>query len=98
VRTAAAAEWTAELGEAVDTTPGGLPRRRSKRNEAAAPQPVERRERTEETVVSAVPPDASFAGLAAFATAGREAGEESTEEETAPARRGSTEHRTEESD
>ncbi|MGN9762370.1 ATP-binding protein [Streptomyces sp. SD31] len=98
VRTAATAEWTAEPGEAVDTTPGGLPRRRSKRNEAAAPQSAERRERTEETVVSAVPPDASFAGLAAFATAGREAGEESTEEETAPARRGSTEHRTEESD
>ncbi|WP_128435832.1 ATP-binding protein [Streptomyces cyaneus] len=98
VRTAAAAEWTAEPGEAVDTTPGGLPRRRSKRNEAAAPQPAERRERTEETVVSAVPPDASFAGLAAFATAGREVGEESTEEETAPAGRGSTEHRTEESD
>ena len=98
VRTPAAAERTAEPGEAVDTTPGGLPRRRSKRNEAAAPQPAERRERTEETVVSAVPPDASFAGLAAFATAGRETGEESTEEETAPAGRGSTEHRTEESD
>ncbi|MFJ8533685.1 ATP-binding protein [Streptomyces sp. NPDC093591] len=98
VRTAAAAEWVAEPGEAVDTTPGGLPRRRSKRNEAAAPQPAERRERTEETAVSAVPPDASFAGLAAFATAGREAGEESTEEETAPAGRGSTEHHTEESD
>ncbi|KUL41850.1 sensor histidine kinase [Streptomyces regalis] len=98
VRTAATAEWVAEPGEAVDTTPGGLPRRRSKRNEAAAPQPAERRERTEETVVSAVPPDASFVGLAAFATAGREAGEESTEEETAPAGRGSTEHHTEESD
>lgn len=98
VRTAAAAEWVAQPGGAVDTTPGGLPRRRSKRNEAAAPQPAERRERTEETVVSAVPPDASFAGLAAFATAGREAGEESTEEETAPAGRGSTEHHTEESD
>jgi signal transduction histidine kinase len=47
---------------------------------------------------AAVPPDASFAGLAAFATAGREVGEESTEEETAPAGRGSTEHHTEESD
>jgi signal transduction histidine kinase len=94
----AAAERVAEPGEAVDTTPGGLPRRRSKRNEAAASQPAERRERTEETVVSAVPPDASFTGLAAFATAGREVGEESTEEETAPAGRGSTEQHTEESD
>ncbi len=96
--TATAAEPAAEPGEAVDTTPGGLPRRRSKRNEAAAPQPAERRERTEETVVSAVPPDASFAGLAAFATAGREPGEESTTGGAAPAGRESTEHRTEESD
>ncbi|MFF4255676.1 ATP-binding protein [Streptomyces sp. NPDC001663] len=101
VRTAAAAESVAEPGEAVDTTPGGLPRRRSKRNEAEPTvrhQPVERPERTEETAVSAVPPDASFAGLAAFATAGREFGEESTTEDAAPAGRESTEHRTEESD
>ncbi|MFG2551034.1 ATP-binding protein [Streptomyces sp. NPDC048581] len=98
VRTAAATEWAAEPGEAVDTTPGGLPRRRSKRNETVRHEPAERPERTEESSVAAVPPDASFAGLAAFATAGREVGEESTEEETAPAGRGSTEHHTEESD
>ncbi|MEU6258429.1 ATP-binding protein [Streptomyces sp. NPDC047043] len=101
VRTAAAAESVAEPGEVVDTTPGGLPRRRSKRNEAEPAvrhQSAERSERTEETPVSAVPPDASFAGLAAFATAGREFGEESTTEDAAPADRESTEHRTEESD
>ncbi|MGW6905128.1 ATP-binding protein [Streptomyces sp. NPDC054940] len=98
VRTAAAAEWVAEPGEAVDTTPGGLPRRRSKRNETVRHEPAERPERTEESSVAAVPPDASFAGLAAFATAGRAVGEESTEEETAPAGSGSTEHHTEESD
>ncbi|GAA3811580.1 hypothetical protein GCM10022403_051700 [Streptomyces coacervatus] len=101
VRTAAAAESVAEPGEAVDTTPGGLPRRRSKRNEAEPAvrhQPAERPERTEETTVSAVPPDASFTGLAAFATAGREFGEESTTEDPGPAGRESTEHHTEESD
>jgi len=98
VRTAAAAEWVAEPGEAVDTTPGGLPRRRSRRNETVRHEPAERPERTEELSVGAVPPDASFAGLAAFATAGREVGEESTEEETAPAGRGSAEHHNEESD
>ncbi|MGI5460502.1 ATP-binding protein [Streptomyces sp. CA-249302] len=89
-------------GETVDTTPGGLPRRRSKRSEGddtVRHQPAERAERTEETTVSAVPPDASFAGLAAFATAGREFGEESTTSEDAvPHGRESAEHRTEESD
>ena len=56
----------------VDTTPGGLPRRRSRRHEAARHEPAapERTERTEDDR-AAVPPDASFAGLAAFATAGR---------------------------
>jgi hypothetical protein len=96
-----AAQPVAEPSEAVDTTPGGLPRRRSKRHEAegtARHQPAERTERTEETAVSVVPPDASFTGLAAFATAGREAGEESTTEDTEPLGRPSTEHRTEESD
>jgi hypothetical protein len=44
--------------------------------------------------VSAVPPDASFAGLAAFATAGRE----TPGEEPASAGREFTEHSTEESD
>jgi hypothetical protein len=87
----------AEPAEATDTTPGGLPRRRSKRNETVQ-QPDVRPERTEESAVLAVPPDASFAGLAAFATAGRTPGEESTTEEPVPAGHESTEHRTEESD
>ncbi|MCX5064043.1 MULTISPECIES: sensor histidine kinase KdpD [unclassified Streptomyces] len=97
----APAQPVAEAAVTVDTTPGGLPRRRSKRHEgedAARRQPVERTERTEETAVPAVPPDASFTGLAAFATAGRETGEEYTTEDTAPAGSQSTEHRTEESD
>lgn len=106
VLTAASAEPVADLSESVDTTPGGLPRRRSRRNEPVRHQPAERSERTGETTVSAVPPDASFTGLAAFATAGRTSGAEAgpgaaTEtiaEETAPAGAESTEHRTEESD
>ena len=61
---------------------------------AARHEPAERTE----TSVSAVPPDASFTGLAAFATAGREADEESTREDTVALGRRSTEHRTEESD
>ncbi|MFJ4781789.1 ATP-binding protein [Streptomyces sp. NPDC088794] len=89
--TAEVPEAEAEFGEATDTTPGGLPRRRSKRNEEPPPRAVER---TEESAAFAVPPDESFAGLAAFATAGREI----TEEDAAPADRESTEHRTEESD
>jgi hypothetical protein len=98
VSAAASAQQVAQPSEAVETTPGGLPRRRSKRHEeegTARPQPAER---TEETTVSAVPPDASFTGLAAFATAGREADEESTTEDTTSLGRRSTEHRTEESD
>ncbi|WP_405988931.1 ATP-binding protein [Streptomyces sp. NBC_00986] len=85
------AETSAETVEAEDTTPGGLPRRRSKRGETARPQPAGR---AGEMAVSAVPPDASFTGLAAFATAGREA----REEEPASAGREFTEHSTEESD
>lgn len=94
---AASAEVPAEV---VDTTPGGLPRRRSKRGEPTRPR---RAERTEETV-AAVPPDASFAGLAAFATAGRETAEPTTTERDPAAGREttvgreSTEYRTEESD
>lgn len=80
--------------ESVDTTPGGLPRRRSKRGEENRQQPAERTERTKGTTVSAVPPDASFAGLAAFATAGRESEEAAGQADG----RESTEHRTEESD
>ncbi|WP_210587179.1 ATP-binding protein [Streptomyces sp. GESEQ-35] len=81
----------------IDTTPGGLPRRRSKRGEAALHEPAERAERTGGTTVSAVPPDASFAGLAAFATAGREHGETGEAVATADGRE-SAEPRTEESD
>ncbi|WP_031485585.1 sensor histidine kinase [Streptomyces bicolor] len=86
----------ADTADAVDTTPGGLPRRRSKRHEAARHEPAERPERSEDTTtVVAVPPDASFAGLAAFATAGREPGEEGA---TADGRESTEQHRTEESD
>ncbi|MFD4552872.1 ATP-binding protein [Streptomyces sp. NPDC058469] len=90
-RGTAVAQTPAETVEAEDTTPGGLPRRRSKRGETARPQPAGR---TAEMAVSAVPPDASFTGLAAFATAGREA----PGEEPASAGREFTEHSTEESD
>ncbi|QOV40562.1 ATP-binding protein [Streptomyces ferrugineus] len=86
----------ADTADAVDTTPGGLPRRRSKRHEGARHEPAERPEQSEETTsVAAVPPDASFAGLAAFATAGREAGED---EAPADGRESTEQHRTEESD
>ncbi|MEV0174287.1 ATP-binding protein [Streptomyces sp. NPDC050803] len=89
----------AEAGDDVETTPGGLPRRRSKRGETARTEPAERAERSEGTPVAAVPPDASFAGLAAFATAGREPGEGGPAEgPDATAGRESTEQRTEESD
>ncbi|MFJ9722208.1 ATP-binding protein [Streptomyces sp. NPDC101209] len=102
VAVAVAAETVTEAGDAVDTTPGGLPRRRSRRHETARHEPAERAPRTGEKAVHAVPPDASFAGLAAFATAGRTSAEESTGEsaegDSAPDGRESTEHRTEESD
>ncbi|EPJ39786.1 putative Translation initiation factor IF-2 [Streptomyces afghaniensis 772] len=83
--------------ENVETTPGGLPRRRSKRNETDAPRQAER---TDRSTVSAVPPDASFSGLAAFATAGRDAAaaSQAADDRETPAGRESTEHRTEESD
>ncbi|WP_030932698.1 sensor histidine kinase [Streptomyces sp. NRRL B-24720] len=92
-----------ETAEALDTTPGGLPRRRSIRNDIAGPQPgaADRRE-----TVAAVPPDASFTGLAAFATAGRASGppremttdrDAATDGETTAVRE-FNEHRTEESD
>ncbi|MFD5539891.1 ATP-binding protein, partial [Streptomyces sp. NPDC127079] len=58
-----------ESGEIQDTTPGGLPRRRSRRREEEQPQ--QRTARTRGTAFPAVPPEESFAGLAAFATAGR---------------------------
>ncbi|MEV5849417.1 ATP-binding protein [Streptomyces sp. NPDC051985] len=59
-----------EAGEAPDTTPGGLPRRRSRRREEEE-RPEPRTARPEGTAFTAVPPEESFAGLAAFATAGR---------------------------
>ncbi|MFF0221418.1 ATP-binding protein [Streptomyces sp. NPDC004629] len=65
----AAAPPAAEPADTLDTTPGGLPRRRSRRHETEPPQEAGR---GDATAVSAVPPDASFAGLAAFATAGRD--------------------------
>ncbi|MFD8230073.1 ATP-binding protein [Streptomyces massasporeus] len=106
VRTAAAAPVRetvvepasrATPAESGETTPGGLPRRRSKRSETEAPKPAERADRA---TVAAVPPDASFSGLAAFATAGRDAAEasEAAGERDTLAGREYTEHRTEESD
>ncbi|MYU20612.1 ATP-binding protein [Streptomyces sp. SID8352] len=97
----------ATAGEAGETTPGGLPRRRSRRaeqdtgNGTGRPAGESRR-----PAVPAVPPDASFAGLAAFATAGREpggaAGPSTTPwagDDRDPTTGGpSTEHRTEEGD
>ncbi|MFH8659323.1 sensor histidine kinase [Streptomyces afghaniensis] len=96
-RETAPAPAAAAQTESVETTPGGLPRRRSKRNETDAPRQAER---TDRSTVSAVPPDASFSGLAAFATAGRHAAEASqaADDREIPAGRESTEHRTEESD
>ncbi|MEV0321808.1 ATP-binding protein [Streptomyces sp. NPDC050658] len=66
----------ATVGADADLTPGGLPRRRSKR--AEAPKAAERPSTAPAQPV--VPPDASFTGLAAFATAGRETDEPRTEE------------------
>ncbi|MFF4394251.1 ATP-binding protein [Streptomyces sp. NPDC001480] len=98
----------ADSADAVDTTPGGLPRRRSRRREPEERDRAEPTSRPEPSSVTAVPPDASFAGLAAFATAGREPGgaepaRQSPEADTPnttrePAGRESTEHRGEESD
>ncbi|MER7056445.1 ATP-binding protein [Streptomyces sp. NPDC000351] len=98
----------------VETTPGGLPRRRSRRPEPAAGQvpgalaPAAYADRpgpSDRAAVSAVPPDASFAGLAAFATAGRDpataAGASppgAAEPRDSTTGGTSTEHRTEESD
>ncbi|MEU1003894.1 ATP-binding protein [Streptomyces tibetensis] len=95
--TATAPEPRAAEAATGQTTPGGLPRRRSKRNETEAPRAAERSDRV---TVAAVPPDASFSGLAAFATAGREAAEasEPADDRDTLAGREYTEHRTEESD
>lgn len=97
VTASAAAPPPAARSEALETTPGGLPRRRSKRNETDGPRQPER---TDRSTVSAVPPDTSFSGLAAFATAGRDADEASrtADDRHTPAGRESTEHRIQESD
>ncbi|MFJ3305288.1 ATP-binding protein [Streptomyces sp. NPDC086549] len=73
----------ADTADMVDTTPGGLPRRRSRHRETEPDRSPQRADRADVTRVAAVPPDESFAGLAAFATAGRE----STGPETATADR-----------
>ena len=85
--------------EAGNTTPGGLPRRR-RRAESEQPKPVERDDESATTASYAVPPDASFTGLAAFATAGREPSEggEPTTGRESTAGREAFEHSTEESD
>ncbi|CAL9345126.1 hypothetical protein SUDANB6_00350 [Streptomyces sp. enrichment culture] len=90
----------ADAADAVETTPGGLPRRRSRRGDGDRPRPAGRTERPGRSTVFAVPPDASFAGLAAFATAGRDPGAASGEAGDRDTTTGgaSTEHRTEESD
>ncbi|GGV64406.1 hypothetical protein GCM10010294_16360 [Streptomyces griseoloalbus] len=86
-----------------DTTPGGLPRRRSgRRTGTDAPRPLARTAPGEHGhgPVSVVPPDASFTGLAAFATAGRapDRAPRTAGDPDTPTGRESTEHRTEESD
>ncbi|MFF4272639.1 ATP-binding protein [Streptomyces sp. NPDC001536] len=91
---AAGAAPRATAEETADTTPGGLPRRRSRRGEEPRRQPAEPAERTTAASAFDIPPDASFAGLAAFATAGREPEEAAGQADG----RESTEHRTEESD
>ncbi|MEV5884647.1 ATP-binding protein [Streptomyces sp. NPDC052020] len=85
---------------AAETTPGGLPRRRSRRGDGDRPRPAGRTERTTRGSFAAVPPDASFAGLAAFATAGRDAGDTPGPAGDRDTTTGgaTTEHRTEESD
>ncbi|MDQ0994493.1 ATP-binding protein [Streptomyces sp. V3I7] len=103
VRARRAPEPTADdAANITETTPGGLPRRRSRRTEPDQDQAARggRGAGADSGSVSAVPPDASFAGLAAFATAGSPEGPAS-EPDAPPATtdgREQTEHRTEESD
>lgn len=74
-----------ESGETPDTTPGGLPRRRPRlrtEEERSEARPA----RAEVTAFTAVPSEESFAGLAAFAAAGRAPGaDERTDGEVEPA-------------
>ncbi|MFD7705294.1 ATP-binding protein [Streptomyces caelestis] len=96
VETPAAGPAPDESAGPAGTTPGGLPRRR-RRTDADDPRPAAA---AGPVTVAAVPPDASFAGLAAFATAGR-AGDPAPRrpgDRDTPTGRESTEHRTEESD
>ncbi|MEU5719073.1 ATP-binding protein [Streptomyces sp. NPDC020403] len=89
-------------GGSGETTPGGLPRRRSRREASSSGTIPEAR--SAPSAFGAVPPDASFAGLAAFAAAGRDTGErtggQTTDDSDGRDTTGdaSTEHRTEESD
>ncbi|MFE7073848.1 ATP-binding protein [Streptomyces sp. NPDC057620] len=87
------ADTAAQPEETGDTTPGGLPRRR-RRAGSERPEPAAQDDDSTATASHAVPPDASFTGLAAFATAGREP---IADREPASGAE-STEHRTEESD
>ncbi|WP_399934519.1 ATP-binding protein [Streptomyces kanamyceticus] len=77
-RSPAAPALTAGAAPDAETTPGGLPKRRRSKprgdSPAAAGAPVAA------AAPPAVPPDTSFTGLAAFATAGRETEEPRTEE------------------
>ncbi|MWA10040.1 sensor histidine kinase [Streptomyces sp. BA2] len=76
----AVASAAQQVRAAEDVTPGGLPRRRSKRTDSPG-RAGARPETTKDTPAPpAAPPDASFTGMAAFATAGRETEEPRTEE------------------
>ncbi|MFD9292492.1 ATP-binding protein [Streptomyces sp. NPDC060030] len=97
----AAPAASTEATGTMDTTPGGLPRRRSRRPDAPSARPATADRATDS--MAAVPPDASFAGLAAFATAGRESAPPgATTAQAGPDPRGTTSgretNRTEESD
>ncbi|MER8090238.1 ATP-binding protein [Streptomyces sp. NPDC094048] len=94
----------APADDAVETTPGGLPRRRNRRSEpAGGSTPAERADQAD---VSAVPSVASFAGLAAFAATGHDPGpsacasltSKATGNRDTTAGGASIEHSTEESD
>ncbi|WP_166020581.1 sensor histidine kinase [Streptomyces chilikensis] len=89
---------TDDAGHTGESTPGGLPRRRSLRRSAAEPREAVRAHAAPQRSagVPDVPPDASFAGLAAFATAGRDT--HAPAPRAAADDRESTEPRTEESD
>ncbi|WP_164551893.1 ATP-binding protein [Streptomyces sp. WAC 01529] len=68
----------ADTAPGAETTPGGLPKRRRSRPRGDSPD--EAGTPAAATAPPVVPPDTSFTGLAAFATAGRETEEPRTEE------------------